>query len=855
MIHYFYSLSRFCQMSPLFLFSVLLLCCSAASRSHDFTLCSKLAHWSDVISTPSKYISTQESLTYLHSLPCLNLCFNRKLLPIPRSTPTFKLSLILLLAGDVNLNPGPVVRHNIRLATTNIRSIRDKTASLTDLIISKTIDILAVIETWLRPHDTASCIADISPPGYVFHHKPRPVGRGGGVGFLVSKQFKVNLQPSPNYTTFESMCLNISNSCFSGHFICIYRPPGHPANFFEQFQHLLENIVTIHPDFYIVGDFNLHLDTPSATTTTFNDILASFETTQHVNFPTHIHGHWLDIIITRSSCKNIQTPTVVDGLSDHNTVIANLKVRTAPAVSKHNVFYRAFHSINIAAFMADITTSNLVTSPREHLSELYKQYHQILKTLLDKHAPIKTKSVSQKPPAPWMTPEIIKSKQRRRYLERVWRKSRSSLDRSRYTRQCHQCNREMSKAKSHYYENMVSTNSATPKQLWECINKILHRRPAPSLPTHASIKSLCNSFSSHFKDKISVIQSTFTGHTPHTVHADFPQLNFQLASFEPATTTEVRKIIMSSPSKSCDLDPIPTILLKACLDVLIKPITDIINASLCYGFFPDDFKCAHVNPVLKKSTLPKEELNSYRPISNLSFISKILEKVVANRLRSHIYKNGLSNVSQSAYKQFHSTETALLKVHNDINLNIDNGKVTALTLLDLSAAFDTIDHNILITRLSTWYGISGTALSWFTSYLTDRQQAIKIGNCFSDMLPTSCGVPQGSVLGPLLFTLYTTPLSSVIQGHNLDHHLYADDTQIYISLTTPDACRSLNQLRDCLQDVSLWMKNSKLKLNANKTEFIIIGTVTQRAKLDGFFPDTYPKSECNTSPLRFKSRS
>ena len=236
-------------MSPLFLFSVLLLCCSAASRSHDFTLCSKLANRSDVISTPSKYISTQESLTYLHSLPCLNLCVYRKLLPIPCSTPTFKLALILLLAGNVSLNPATVVMHNIRFATTNIRSIREKTASLTDLIISETIDILAVIETWLRPHDTASCIADISPPCYVFHHKPRPVGRGGGVSFLVSKQFKVNLQPSPNYTTFESMCLNISNSCFSGHFICVYRHPGHPANFFEQFQDLLENVVTIHSDF------------------------------------------------------------------------------------------------------------------------------------------------------------------------------------------------------------------------------------------------------------------------------------------------------------------------------------------------------------------------------------------------------------------------------------------------------------------------------------------------------------------------------------------------------------------------------------------------------------------------------
>ena len=140
---------------------------------------------------------------------------------------------------------------------------------------------------------------------------------------------------------------------------------------------------------------------------------------------------------------------------------------------------------------------------------------------------------------------------------------------------------------------------------------------------------------------------------------------------------------MSSPSKSCDLDPIPTILLKACLDVIIKPTTDIINTSLRYGFFPDGFNYAHVNQVLKKPTLPKEELNSYRPISNVSFISQILEKVVANRLRSHIYKIGLSNVSQSPYKQFHSTETALLKLHNDINLNIDNGKVTALTLLSV----------------------------------------------------------------------------------------------------------------------------------------------------------------------------
>ena len=281
--------------------------------------------------------------------------------------------------------------------------------------------------------------------------------------------------------------------------------------------------------------------------------------------------HWSDVISTPS--KYITTQKSLTYL--HSLPCFNLCVNR-----EKNVFYRAIHSINIASFMTDIITSDLVTHPKEHVSDLCKQYSQILKTLLDKHAPIKSKSGSQKPPAPWMTPEIIQSKRRRRYLERVWRKSRSSLDRSRYTRQCHLCNSQMSKPKSYYYENMVSNNSATPKQLWKCINQILHGWPAPSLPTHASIESLCNSFSSHFIDKISLIHSVFTDHTSDIVNADSPQLNSQLASFEPATTAEVRKIIMSSPSKCCDLDPLPTVLLKACLDVLIQPITYIINASL-----------------------------------------------------------------------------------------------------------------------------------------------------------------------------------------------------------------------------------------------------------------------------------
>ena len=229
-------------------------------------------------------------------------------------------------------------------------------------------------------------------------------------------------------------------------------------------------------------------------------------------------------------------------------------------------------------------------------------------------------------------------------------------------------------------------------------------------------------------------------------------------------------------------------------------------------------------------------MKNYRPISNLSFLSKVLEKVVTRRLQAHIESNNLANPLQSAYRKFHSTETALLKMQNDISLNMDSGAVTALTLLDLSAAFDTIDHVTLINCLSSWYGISGSALKWCSSYLTDRSQKVKIQNCFSDSVATPYGVPQGSVLGPLLFTLYTTPLSQIIEKHDVNHHLYADDTQIYVSLSASDCLLSLEKLKSCVNSVSLWMFRSKLKLNPDKTEFLIIGSKKQREKISTLWP-------------------
>ena len=220
-----------------------------------------------------------------------HLCFDRRLLPLPRSKPSIRLLLLLILAGDVSTNPGPG-RPNVKIATVNARSLKLKTAAITDLISSHSIDILALTETWIKPSDTVACVADLTPPGFCFKHRPRAVRRGGGVGFMVSDVYQTEEVPLPTYSTFESFSLKITAKAFSGIFLCIYHPePYHKTLFFEQFQDLLEHLAPLPNEIFIMGDLNLHLDTASQGTIKFNDILNMLNLKQHVNFATHICGH------------------------------------------------------------------------------------------------------------------------------------------------------------------------------------------------------------------------------------------------------------------------------------------------------------------------------------------------------------------------------------------------------------------------------------------------------------------------------------------------------------------------------------------------------------------------------------
>ena len=457
----------------------------------------------------------------------------------------------------------------------------------------------------------------------------------------------------------------------------------------------------------------------------------------------------------------------------------------------------------------------------------------------------------KKDSADWMSDDYRCAKSLRRQFERTWRRAKNPLIRSRLHRQIVRCNALVNKDKSDYYSKLISDNSHDSRKLWRELHKTLNKVSDATLPSHESKKSLADQFASFFSNKIKKIRDNFGSiGTENDIHP--PSDPRKINVFSQVSEEAVDKIIKTSPTKSCLFDPLPTFLIKECIDILLPSLTKLVNCSLMEGCVPDAFKSAVVTPLIKKPNLPSNDLKNYRPVSGLSFISKVVECVVAKQLLEHIHVHKLDNPYQSAYKAGHSTETALLYIKNEVHLSLSRGETTALVLLDLCAAFDTIDHSTLLSCLRNWFGVGGCVLKWFTSYLTDRYQSIKIGSTLSDVCKLLFGIPQGSVLGPLLFSLYTTPLSSIISRHKgIKFHFYADDSQVYIHLSQKNAYAAFEKLNRCLDDVKEWMSTSKLKLNPDKTKFIIFGSKRQWDKLKACFPiDILGNSLCPADSVK-----
>ena len=300
------------------------------------------------------------------------------------------------------------------------------------------------------------------------------------------------------------------------------------------------------------------------------------------------------------------------------------------------------------------------------------------------------------------------------------------------------------------------------------------------------------------------------------------------------SVNDVARLNASMPPKTCRLDPVPSNLVKQCANELSPIIAKIINQSLTEGNFPSSYKHAMVKPLLKKKpslnvNLPK----NFRPVSNLCFVSKLIEKAVALQLNNYLSTNHLQEENQSAYRAQCSTETALVQVCSGLINAVGAHQAVLFMALDLSAAFDTVDYALLDQVLFD-LGIIGSAASWFSSYLQNREQEVVVSGVRSASQVLHCGVPQGSVLGPILFSLYTASLGRLLRHHNVRFHFYADDTQLWLPFLPGNQQEAIRTMECCIQDIKKWMAYHKLKLNCEKTEFMVISSkqLTQSHNFD-----------------------
>jgi len=462
----------------------------------------------------------------------------------------------------------------------------------------------------------------------------------------------------------------------------------------------------------MVGDVNIRLDrADDPFSLNFMDTLAAYGLRNHVSTPTHNRGGLLDIVVSREDLQPPPVEAIDAGLSDHLLLRwpASL-LRPPPSYS--STTRRSWRLLDPAAFRANLKLSALCQPDAwtgldvEEMSQLYDAE---ISALVDRHVPTHTVTCRRRPSDPWFDADCRSAKREVRRLERVARRvdqadvAASTAANDAWTAKRRAYRALQRRKREAFWQFKVESERSAPRQLWKSVDTLLGRGRVPP-----SGVITAEEFHQFFDEKVEGVRSS-TADAPPPVYTPAPD-GCRLIDFQPITAEDVFAAIQALPDKQSSKDPIPTCILKRYADDLAPFLVVLFNRSLATGIVPSSFKSAFITPMLKKVDLDPSDPKSYRPISNLSVISKLLERLVASQLLSYIAEAKLLPDLQSAYQAHYSTGTAVLQVMSDILRSLDDGDIALLTLLDLSAAFDTVDHAILLQRLEASYAVRQT---WF----------------------------------------------------------------------------------------------------------------------------------------------
>ena len=729
----------------------------------------------------------------------------------------------------------------------NIQSVGNKTIKINNLISELNLDILIITETWLCNNiSDSSKIKEMTPKLHNFYHIPRENKWGGGVGIFIKKSFtNVQKMNNINFNSFEYIDTKITSFNKNIRIITIYRPPNKSkSEFIEELSDLFESLEDTR-NLIICGDFNLHMDNQNDRyVKKFIDILENHDLVNNVKSSTSIGNHIIDLIIHNKRSEitsNIEIEPECTISLTHKLITFQIDTKKTEIVKKR-IIYRNKNNFDAKNFIDECTNEissinmNCECEKRRNYQEQIcvscytENSKDIMSSKYNEKCPEIEKIVTVRERAKWYNIELSEARKQKRKMEDKWKRNKSTENWNNYKRARNRYNMLVEKNKKKYY-NETFQNRSNSKEVHKNLENLLGLKNEKILPENQKDnKSLADEFVNFFDNKVDKICMEIA-REPLTVCPSMPNIEYRkLKKFKKLSMSDFDKIFQKIKITYCENDPYP-----------ISDIHDaenfsdiknlymrITNNSLDYPEFPKCEKLACIKPGYKGKG-DRNSLNSYRPISNLSFLSKIIEYAAYEQSWIHLNSQNIIPEEQSAYRENHSTETTNCAIMNDmIDISI-NGDCGILIMLDLSAAFDTVDHDYLLEDLKT-VGFDEDTLEWYESYIKNREVTVIIGKSRSMTKKLTKGVPQGSVLGPMLFSVYTRELAWILKQHNIKYKLYADDTQFYIPIKSIQEAE--RKIESIMKDIRSWMVKKKLKLNENKTECMLFGNKNSLKRFD-----------------------
>ena len=731
---------------------------------------------------------------------------------------------------------------NLAIIQINARSLRANFTKLKLFLLQskKEFDVISISETWLDDCDDLNLY---QLENYTSYFCSRQGKAGGGVALYIGSQFQQKKLYDITVTDiFEFTCVEIVlNNCKKIVVGSLYRAPNSTYNL-ETFSEQIETIITSikSKTLYLCGDFNIDIlkSESNEKVSGFLDLMFSKGLYPLINRPTRVTPHsntLIDNIYTSELNHQINSGIIVNDISDHLPVftICNYGL-TRENNNKCKIKRRIFNEDTIKNLNEDLSSTDWQAVYRgEDVNTSYNDFMRVLNEKIAVNCPFKSISCKNQPKTPWITKALLVSCKKKNQLYKKFLLKPTHNNELKYKDYKRILSTLLRKAEKLHYTQLLDINKKNAKETWKIINNITNKKrgkrhyPGEFISKNGKVCgdiNIANLFNDFFVNvgpslakNIPTVNKSFIDYMPKVINTSL--------FLNPTDENEIINIVMAAKNKySCGIDNISMNLVKSIIGYIVSPLMHIFNLSLHSGLFPDKMKIACVIPLYKAGD--DQEVSNYRPVSLLPQFSKLLEKLFNQRLVAFIEVKRILYESQYGFRNKMSTSMAIFELIDNITSSIDNQDSTIGIFIDLKKAFDTIDHALLLKKLSH-YGVRGVANEWLTSYLSERSQYVRFNNCESTCKYISCGVPQGSILGPTLFILYVNDMCNV--SKLLKCILFADDTNLFFTgKNITEMCYTISEE---LAKLNTWFMVNKLSLNLKKTNFMVLSNSREKCDL------------------------